>query len=178
MQLDVIQRRAEIINNGGKSTDKLNDEFRLFPSMNFTCSGQITGLLLGADIRWSTNYRNQYPMVQIWRNTVGDIDAYTRQASQEIRLAEGNFSPNGVLQYNLTTPISFQSGDVLGVYQPGSGSAVVRLYYNRDNNAPDSYQFQAKGNPSTENQIALQNTSRKLSQLLLLSPITGKKHTF
>ena len=52
---EVYQKEPEII-NGGKSTDHLNDEFRLFPSMNFTCSGRITGLQLGADIRWSNNF--------------------------------------------------------------------------------------------------------------------------
>ena len=166
MQLNILRKNAEII-NGGKSTDHLNDEFRLFPSMNFTCSGRITGLLLGADIRWNNNLIYQYPTIQIWRNN--DTDQFVRLASQEIRLAAGEFSPDGVLQYTLTTPIWFQSGDVLGVYQPGSGSAVVRLYYNRDNNAPDSYQFQ--GNPSTE--FALRNTNRIWNHRLLLSPITG-----
>ena len=84
----------------------------------------MTGLLLVGTLGLTSGMRNQqYPEIQLWRNTDGNT--YTRQASQEIRLAEGDFSPDGVLQYNLTTPISFQSGDVLGVYQPSTESSVV-----------------------------------------------------
>ena len=97
-------------------------------------------------------------------------DQFTRQASQEIRLNPGDFSSDGVLQYILTTPMSFQSGDVLGVYQPQSEESVVSLYYTRNNSAPDSYQLPTDNSPLT---IALQQTIRT-SQLLLLSPITGK----
>ena len=72
------------------------------------------------------------PEIQIWRNTGGNT--YTRQASQEIRLAAGDyFSPDGVFQYNLTTPISYQSGDVLGVYQPDQSDSIVRVYYSQEN---------------------------------------------
>ena len=51
------------------------------------------------------------------------------QGSEVIELTEGDFVTDGVLQYNLTTPISFQSGDVLGFYQPPEGNSVVRVYY-------------------------------------------------
>ena len=122
---------------------------------------------LRADIRWNTTIRNRYPEVQIWRNVIGS-DQYIRQASQEIRLNPGDFSPDGVLQYTLALPIAFQSGDVLGVYQPPEHESVVRLYYANNNSALDSY------NTSALTTVTLQNTSRKLSQLLLLSPITGK----
>ena len=87
----------------------------------------MTGLLFVGTYRTGKD-RNMYPEIQIYRNTGGNT--YTRQGSgQEIRLAKGDFSPDGVLQYNLTTPISFQSGDVLGVYQPDQSVSVVRVYY-------------------------------------------------
>ena len=167
MQLDLLKMNAERINHATAWGHWLSNELRLFPGMNFTCSGQITGLLLRADIRWNTTIRNRYPEVQIWRNVIGS-DQYIRQASQEIRLNPGDFSPDGVLQYTLALPIAFQSGDVLGVYQPPEHESVVRLYYANNNSALDSY------NTSALTTVTLQNTSRKLSQLLLLSPITGK----
>ena len=170
MHLDLLTKNAEIINGGKPTNNELNDEFRLFPNMNFTCSGRINGLLLRADIRRSNNFRYQYPLIQLWRKNNGD--QFNRVASQEIRLAEGDFSPDGVLQYTLTTPIWFQSGDVLGVYQPGSGNSVVQLYFIADNSAPDSFRFQ--GNPSTE--IALRNTSRIWNQNILLTPITSNEN--
>ena len=170
MQLDILRKNAELVINDRELIDSLDTEFRLFPSKNFTCSGSITGVLLGADIRWTSDMKSSYPEIQIWRNDMA-TDQFTRQASQEIRLNPGDFSPDGVLQYNLTTPISFQSGDVLGVYQPQSEESAVSLYYTRKNTAPDSYQLPTDNSALT---IALQQTIRKTNELLLLSLITGK----
>ena len=108
-----------------------------------------------------------YPEIQIWRNTGGNM--YTRQgSSQEIRLAEGDFSPDEVLQYNLTTPILYQSGDVLGVYQPKQQNSVVRVYY--DANASTTYQV--NNNPTSP--INLLNLSTVSDQQILIFPIPGK----
>ena len=52
------------------------------------------------------------------------------------KLAAGDFSPDGVLSYTLPTPLPFQSGDVLGVYQPITHLSVVRLYHFNESNAP------------------------------------------
>ena len=65
---------------------------------------------------------------------------YQLDSRQEIRLAAGDFSPDGVLQYNLTTPLPFQNGDVLGVWQPASSSSVVRLYHDGQTGGPLSYE--------------------------------------
>ena len=120
IELELLKTRAEKITGSGEDTGHgLNDEFRLIPFESFSCSGSMTGLLLVGAVRTSGN-RNQYPEIQIWRKIDHSSNTYTYswQDSQEIRLNLGDFSPDGVLQYNLTTPISFQSGDVLGVYQP------------------------------------------------------------
>ena len=114
MELELLNRRAEKIPGGGEGTGGgLDNEFRLILSESFSCSGILTSLLLVGTVRGG---RNQYPEIQIWRNT--GSNTYTRNGSKHIKLNLGDFSPDGVLRYNLTTPISFQSGDVLGVYQP------------------------------------------------------------
>ena len=123
----------------------------------------MTGLLLVGTLRTSGRKR-QYPEVQLWRNTGGNT--YTRQASQEIRLAEGDFSPNGVLQYNLTTPISFQSGDVLGVYQPDHRKSIVRVYYSQENGIT----YRNSKNPTSINLSILSLVS---DELILVSPVSG-----
>ena len=117
MDLNLLKRRAEKIPNAGVSSNVLNSNFRIVTGMNFTCSGSLTGLLLGVDIRPGGG-RDQYPQVQIWRRRAGTNSKYDKQGVQEIRLAAGVFSPDGVLQYNRNPALSFQSGDVLGVYQP------------------------------------------------------------
>lgn len=139
--------------------------------MNFTCSGNITGVMVGADIRWRP--RNWYPEIQIWRNVMG-TDQFVRQASEEIRLNPGDFSPDGVLQYKLFTPNSYQSGDVLGVYQPSFIVSTARLYYTTSSNTLDSYRHFTFRNSLTT--IDLKYISRRSSQLLLTSLITGTKY--
>ena len=111
MELDVIRKRAA---QRMSPANVLDGEFWINPDWRFTCNGNLTSLLLGANIPRLNHKDAGFPEIQIWRNTGGSN--YTRQASQEIRLNPGDFSPDGVLQYNLTTPMPFQTGDVLGVY--------------------------------------------------------------
>ena len=168
MELDLLRRRAEKISGGSSSAGGgLDDEFRLNPSESFSCSGTMTGLLLVGAVRTGGG-REQYPEIQIWRNTGGNT--YTRQASQEIRLAEGDFSPDGVLQYNLNTSLSFQSGDVLGVYQPKQSVSVVRVYYDSIANSSTTYRV-SNNNPTSP--ITISNPLSASDELILISPISG-----
>ena len=103
---------ATKISSGGASNDRLTNELRLVPDQNFTCNGTITSLLLGIDIRTGETL---YPQVQIWRRTSStSIREFMKVHFEEIRLDPGAFSPSGVFEYLLSTPINFQSGDILG----------------------------------------------------------------
>ena len=126
MELDVLYKKA----TPSSGLNNLDAQLCVVPDVSFSCSGKITGLLLGATRRaiMDNGTRALYPEIQIWRQNSAILN-FTRLASQEIKLTEGDFSPDGVLQYNLTTPISFQSGDVLGVYQPKESYSVVTVYY-------------------------------------------------
>ena len=170
MELDLLKRRAEMISGGSKGVGgSLDDEFRLLPEEKFTCSGTMTGLLLVAAVRTGGG-RDEYPEIQIWRNS-GD-NTYTRNGSEHIKLNGGDFSPDGVLQYNLTTPISFHSGDVLGVYQPRQQDSIVRVYY--DSNTSTTYRIREK-NPNSP--ITVSNSLTFNNQLILISPISGMPQT-
>ena len=162
MQLDLLRKRAEKISGGNYvSTNRLDNELRLMPGLNFTCSGNITAFLLSGIVkRFILGSRDQYPAVQLWRP--GFISPH-QIASQEIKLAEGNFksSPNGVLQYNLTTPIQFQSRDWLAVNHPRSNSSVVQLFY-------------ANLSTSLTYIIAQNFTITTTDQSILLLPIIGE----
>ena len=163
MDLNLLKKRAEKIPNAGVSSNFLNLDFRIVTGTSFNCSGSLTGLLLGVDVRPGGG-RNAYPEVQIWRRrAAGTISNYNRQARQDIRLAAGDFSPDGVLQYNLNPALSFQSGDVLGVWQPSSGSSVVRLFHDGQNGGPLSYE--TNFNPSSINAVA--GTATRRSTLLI-----------
>ena len=170
MDLDLLITRASKTSSstGGRAQNNLNMELCLIPDMSFKCSGTISGLLLGATTRTDGNSRNLYPEVQLWRkstNKTVNETVFTKQASQEIRLNPGDFSPDGVLQYNLTTPILFQSGDVLGVYQPRTGDSIATLYYSTSNSM--SY--------CIENNLASITLQSLTDKQILISPITGEK---
>ena len=169
MQLDVLKERAKKISTGNtRSRNKLNNELRVFPELNFTCSGKITGFLLGAEIRNRARFgTNLYPEVHIFKPSSAS-SIYVKVTSQEIRLAAGYFSPDGVLQYNLTTPIRFQRDYILGVYQPSKNDSIVQLYYTPDMSAPDTYKFEEKVNNFT------QPVKIVAFESVLISPITGK----
>ena len=119
MDLNLLKKRAEKIPNTGISSNFLDNDFRLITGMNFNCSGSLASLLLAVDVRPGGS-RNLYPEVQIWRTQTNNKYNLQLQASQQIRLAAGDFSPDGVLQYTLSPELSFQNGDVLGVWQPAS----------------------------------------------------------
>ena len=169
MELDLLRRRAEkITNNTGTNEDSLNGEFRLLSESSFSCSGNVTGLLLVGAVRTDEG-RDQYPEIQIWSPPQKNM--YTRKGREKIMLAEGDFSPDGVLQYNLNTSLSFQSGDVLGVYQPPKNASVVRVYYD----SSESTTYQLSKNESSESVIKiLGNTKTFNDQLILISPISGQ----
>ena len=135
--MNLLKKRAEKIPNTGISSNFLDNDFRLITGMSFTCSGSLTSLLLAVDVRPGGS-RTLYPEVQIWR--AQNANTYNLQASQQIRLAAGDFSPDGVLQYTLSPALSFQNGDVLGVWQPASSSSVVRLYHDGQTSGPQFYE--------------------------------------
>ena len=170
MQLDLLKKRAEKITNGNTvSGNKLDNELRVVPGLSFTCSGTITSLLLGVDMRTVDGNRVEYPEMQIWRE---GRNVYNRQSRTDIAPTAGNSSPDGVLQYNLTTPIPFQSGDIFGVYQPPESDSVVRLFYVDDSSAPDA---NVRDNNAPLNFILQSpNIGSTISnQYVLILPVTG-----
>ena len=170
LELDLLRRRAEKIPAGGEACgvtgNGLDNEFRLILAESFSCNETMTGLLLVGTVR-TDGGRDKYPEIQIWRIT--GANNYTRKSSEVIKLTKRDFSPDGVYQYNLSTSLPFQSGDVLGVYQPDEKMSVVRVYY--DSNATTlSHQVTASSNPTSL--INISNSSSK--QPILLSPVSGK----
>ena len=171
MELNLLKRRAEKISNAVISQNFLDGNFRLVTGMSFACSGSLTGLLLGVDVRPGGG-RSQYPEVQIWRRRGGGNN-YDRQGTQPISLAAGNFSPDGVLQYNLNSALSFLSGDVLGVWQPSSGSSVVRLFHDGLNGGPSS--IETTSNPGTS--INTNGLASSTTTILIHAVTTGWSNT-
>ena len=167
IELDLLKRRAEkIVGLSINLGSGLDRGFTLLAQESFNCSGTMTGLLLVGTIMEKTAMRDEYPEIQIWRYS--HSNTYTRQGREEIKLSPGDFSPDGVLQYNLTTPIPFENEDLLGVYQPGLQDSVVRVYY--DSSASTNYRVNS--NPS-ETFVLETGVKTFYNQLILISPISG-----
>ena len=167
MKLGLLKKRAEKIPDGQSSQNRLESgRFRLY-DLGFTCGeGVITSLLLGVDI--TGGMRTQYPEIQIWDKTENGNDA-NKQDSRQIRLSRGGFSPNGVLQYNLTTPLEFRNNSMLGVYQPLQ--SAVRFYYHNVSSQTSPSFYESTNNPSTLTGIEQKTTAT--DGFILIHPITG-----
>ena len=84
----------------------------LVPSINFTCSGSILSWVFGW-VRTSDSFIE----LQIWRPVNGEGD-YIKVGGTTIN--ETVTIGSLVYQYSLTSPLSFQAGDVLGYFRSES----------------------------------------------------------
>ena len=138
MDYDLLVQKAEQIGGDGKGNLSDNKQKSMtvdwiMPYLQFTCSGTITGFLLGVDVRTETNSIDQYPTIWLWNKTK-KTNTYIRDKSVQlqVRFGPSNFSTNGVFQFNLSTPLQFTANEVLGIHQPDSRDSVVRFYYQND----------------------------------------------
>ena len=93
----------------------------IVPRFNFTCDGRITSIR--ARVFMSNDFRrNDYPSFQVWRpssvgstiyNKIGEVQL---QSDDQVTDSNNNRIANIILTDNNT--IEFQSGDVVGYYQP------------------------------------------------------------
>ena len=81
------------------------------------------------------NTESSEPELQIWRNTGGT--SYTKA---NFSLLPFSTLVSNVAEYNLSTPLEFQEGDILGVYQPRRQDSALVVYYQR-RDGPTNYEF-------------------------------------
>ena len=108
---NVSQRGQESISSGRQV---------IVPSARFNCNGRITNIVVSMLSQFSDNF----PLFQVWHPTSPNSSIYNKTG--EIQLPEGVFVPIGFrmnyhsasLSLNSNNQIGFQSGDVIGYYQP------------------------------------------------------------
>ena len=97
----------------------------IFPGMNFTCNGNIQSLIFGAKwIDGSSSMNQSFPELQIWR--LRETKSYIKVRSALIKVSRKNTSQ--LYWYNLTSPLAFEAGDILGYYQPDISTCQLALY--------------------------------------------------
>ena len=103
----------------------------IVPNARFKCKGRITSISVSM-FKW---FGTDYPLFQVWHPTSLKSSAYNKIG--EIKLPEGDFKAIGngkyynyaTLPLNSSNQIEFQSGDVIGYYQPFSPRVLI--YSNR-----------------------------------------------
>ena len=98
---------------------------RVFPDISFTCNGSITKWIVGAGIGSGFSPSSE---LQIWRKS--GVDSYTKVASTQLTTRSPTSDQN-VYEYVPCSPMGFQKGDILGVYQREYSSVVP--YYQESN---------------------------------------------
>ena len=145
----------------GGSLDKSHlelkrDQQRLFPDLKFTCSDTISSVIVGADIVMGG--LSAVPEVQVWRREAGNDDTYSRVSSASLSAVSIQEVPLSPGVYRLETSLSFERGDILGIFYParsnvllaslrGYGSLVLSSDALSPQSSPESFQW----NGSTEN---------------------------
>ena len=114
--------RQGALNVNINDVKKRERQQRIFPDITFTCKGSITKWIVGA----GADNGDALPELQIWRSA-----GRTSYTKANFSLLSFGKPIENVVEYNLTTPLEFQEGDILGVYQPRD-SALDVYYQERD----------------------------------------------
>lgn len=132
MDSSTLTVKAQQIPNstlGSFSTLAESEETRWIFRYTFNCTSELTGVILGVDIRSVTANRTQFPSVEIWSESRSILAfTYTKLASVPIILTPANFTTSGLYSFTFPTPINVVDGYLLGLYQPPNDSSVVRFY--------------------------------------------------
>ena len=110
---------------GRTITNQAHRQQRIIPHINFTCDGAITKWIVAG--RWDEDPNSEwYPDIQIWRRT--GTNMFTKVGNTTLRV-EGGSDTVTYYEHSLITPLNFQAGDVLGIFQPGRGRNRLRVYF-------------------------------------------------
>ena len=105
-------------------------QHRVFPDINFTCSGNLTKWIVGGTVGNALGGE-----VQIWRKNNGSENDYTKVGYSILNATDPD--NDNVYEHIPDPPLEFQEGDILGVYQQGGGGRM-RVYY-QETTGPENY---------------------------------------
>lgn len=113
----------------------------IIPDINFTCSGTITKWSFYAQVEDVMNVITAVDVdleLQIWRRMVGNsyIKVGARTPNITTRLVTNS---NMIFETRLEDPLTFQAGDILGIFQPIPSRSTLNIYVNRSTGGPINY---------------------------------------
>ena len=136
---------------------------RIIPMINFTCSGSINKWTVAAEWNGGRMHVN-FPQLEIWRIQSAGSNVYNRVG---FTLAEETTeNDNETYEFILSTPLQFQPGDILGIFNPHRprlGIYYVETigppnYHTRptgEGTSPSSDSFTISGNTASQNDLPL-----------------------
>ena len=116
--INVNRRGQQIINNGRQV---------IVPRAAFNCNGRITRIAISMQL---TNQSGDLPIFQVWHPTLNSSSTYSRIGEVQLPMADLMNSSEGSYYYvnmslNSSSQIEFQSGDVIGYYQPSNARHLI-----------------------------------------------------
>ena len=118
-----------------------NSTERFFPDIGFTCNGNITHIIIGAEDENGT----QFPQICFWRKSNGELYKQTGINYSLVHNNTNDPSTTNLRWYNLSQPIQVQNGDVLGIHQPREMDSDLTLYFQEVSGPPN---YESNGNTS------------------------------
>ena len=142
----------------------------IFPGMNFTCNGNIQSLIFGA--KWTGGSNQSFPELQIWRLNKSE-SYYTKVSNALIKVTRKNTSK--LYWYNLTSPLAFEAGDILGYYQPDISTCQLALHIEYEAEEGHHAYFYGIATPTSHLRVINRIMGRTTipSVQLLLDVVTG-----
>ena len=141
----------------------------IYPDTNFTCSGNIKSWILGAV--WVGSTDSRFTELQIWRP--GSEDGYyTKVGSSTIIIPSENTTQ--LYHFDLSSPLPFQAGDVLGYYQPDVSSSQLTLVFEINEQTPLSHGYFFHQEQAASQLQLSENDSEGRSGQLLINAQTGE----
>jgi len=109
----------------------------IVPNASISCTGRITGIAVS--MGFSGSFSDEFPTIQIWRPSSPGSTVYSNIA--QVQLSSGIAVGHPVyFLSNMSTnfPMDFQSGDVVGYYQP---LPARQLVWNNETSGYTSYSY-------------------------------------
>ena len=110
-----------------------NSNNRSFPDIGFTCNGNITHIIIGAQDQNGT----QFPQIRFWRLSDGGEYEQTGSSYSLVYNDANDTSTTNLRWYNLSQPIQVQNGDILGINQPRKMNSDLTIYYQKESGPPN-----------------------------------------
>ena len=133
MNLDTLRELGRVTGGTRRNRDQ---QQRIIPRIAFRCNGSITKWIVAA--RWRNGEdRTNFPELQIWRATA-TTGRYRKISASTLTATTNNAS--SVYEHTPSSPIPFQEGDILGIFQPSRAASRLRVYY-VNNVGPINYYY-------------------------------------